>query len=292
MKRAWLAVLILSSFVPAFPRANAGGGADDAQTFLRVNQLGYRTRGAKVAVAFAAEPPSGRFSVVDAGDGRVAFEGDVRTVAGGWGRFQHHGELDFSALERPGRYFLRLGRIESSRFDVGEAVYALLPDRLLEFMRQQRCGYNPFLDAVCHPFDGRTAYGPAAEGTYLDATGGWHDAGDQLKYLLTSGNATAQMLLAYQLAGGGAAGVSGTRPRSIFGDEFNEWGQPGGNSTPDVLYEWMTSQSPTRSRPSRTSAPSTTTTSRTTRPTSRRWTARPRPSSSGRSWLGRTPGLK
>ena len=66
-------------------------------------------------------------------------------------------------------------------------------------MRQQRCGYNPWVDAVCHSFDGRTVDGPMPAGSYVDARGGWHDAGDQLKYLLTSSNATAQMLLAYQL---------------------------------------------------------------------------------------------
>ena len=43
------------------------------------------------------------------------------------------------------------------------------------------------------------AYGPLTNGTYIDARGGWHDAADLLKYLLTSGNATAQMLLAYKL---------------------------------------------------------------------------------------------
>ena len=100
-------------------------------------------------------------------------------------------------------------------------------------MRQQRCGYNPFLDAVCHPFDGRTAYGPMTNGTYLDASGGWHDAGDLLKYLLTSGNATAQMLLAYRL-----------EPRG-FRDAYNALGQPGTNGLADVLdearwgLEWM-----------------------------------------------------
>lgn len=30
------------------------------------------------------------------------------------------------------------------------------------------CGYNPFLDTVCHPFDGRTAYGPLPAGTYME----------------------------------------------------------------------------------------------------------------------------
>ena len=48
---------------------------------------------------------------------------------------------------------------------------------LLFFMRQQRCGYNPFLDMVCHQRDGRSFYGPMADETFVDASGGWHDAG-------------------------------------------------------------------------------------------------------------------
>ena len=66
-------------------------------------------------------------------------------------------------------------------------------------MRQQRCGYNPYLGTFCHQKDGKTVYGPMPDGTVIDATGGWHDAGDQLKYLITASNATARMLLAYEL---------------------------------------------------------------------------------------------
>src|SRR5688500_8132036 len=97
-------------------------------------------------------------------------------------------------------------------------------------MRQQRCGYNPWLDAVCHSLDGRTAYGPLPAGTYLNASGGWHDAGDLLKYLLTSSNSTAQLLLAYEI----------TRPSMrphVFQDRFNSWGQPRANGIPDLLDE-------------------------------------------------------
>jgi len=63
-------------------------------------------------------------------------------------------------------------------------------------------------------------------GSYLNASGGWHDAGDQLKYLLTSSNATAQMLLAYQLG-----------DKAKFADRFNNFGQPGSNGTADLLDE-------------------------------------------------------
>src|SRR5262249_15689186 len=128
------------------------------------------------------------------------FSGRSRHVeAPGWGRFSNHVALDFSACVTSGKYLLRLGTYNSAPFSIDEKVYTELLDVSLEFMRQQRCGYNPWLDVVCHPYDGRTAYGPLTNGTYLDARGGWHDAGDLLKYLLTSGNATAQMLLAYLL---------------------------------------------------------------------------------------------
>src|SRR5215204_4070130 len=222
--------LVTALLLPPLPLPVRAGGGGEPRTYVRVNQLGYRTDDAKVAVAFSSGALPRRFSVVGVEDGRVAFEGEVRRVAGRWGLFGSHAELDFTGLRRAGRYFLRVGGAESSGFEVGAAVYAGLPDVLLEFMRQQRCGYNPFLDAVCHPFDGRTAYGPEPPGAYVDATGGWHDAGDQLKYLLTSSNATAQMLLAYVLASPPRAG----RARSVFKDGFDGRGRPGANGTPDV----------------------------------------------------------
>ena len=195
------------------------------QVFIRSNQLGYRPSDPKTAVAFGRENLPQEFSVVDVATNRSVFEAALKPIAGRWGEFDHHGELDFSSFSKPGRYFLQIGSTRSSEFQISASIYSKVPDELLEFMRQQRCGYNPFVDVVCHSFDGRTAYGPLPAGTYIDARGGWHDAGDQLKYLLTASNATAQMLLAYQL-----------RP-SQFQDHFNSFGQPGANGLADVLDE-------------------------------------------------------
>jgi hypothetical protein len=171
----------------------------DAAIHVRVNQLGFRPRDPKLAVVFGRATLPERCVIVDTATRQIAYEADAHGVPGRWGGFEHHAEADFSAFTKPGHYIVRAGASESRPFDIGDDVFAPLPDHLLEFMRQQRCGYNPWLDAVCHPFDGRTAYGPRPAGTYLNATGGWHDAGDQLKYLLTSSNATAQMLVAHQL---------------------------------------------------------------------------------------------
>jgi hypothetical protein len=200
---------------------------------VRVSQLGYRPGDAKVALAFSRSPLPDRFAVREVAGDRIVLEGAAQPVPGSWASFTHHAELDFTAVRRPGRYVLVVGEVPSRELVVDDSAGRDLPDVLLEYMRQQRCGYNPWLDAVCHPFDGRTAYGPPPEGRYVDARGGWHDAGDLLKYLLTSSTATAQLLVAYTIA------------PAVFADRVNALGQPGANGVPDVLdearwgLEWM-----------------------------------------------------
>ena len=150
--------------------------------------------------------------------------------ASGWGRFAHYAELDFSAVARPGRYRLRVAQTGdvSDAFTVGPDAYGRYHEDLLGFLRQQRCGYNPFLDMVCHRRDGRSMYAEAfgvPDSAFVDVSGGWHDAGDQLKYLITGSNATARMLQAYELA------------PARFGDTHDALGRPGPNGLPDVLDE-------------------------------------------------------
>jgi endoglucanase len=231
----WLAAFVLFLSVFPGPVTEAKEGLD-GQVFLRLNQIGYRVTDAKIAVALATSPLPESFSVVDAITGQVAFKGAGRKIAGAWGQLSYHAELDFSGLEKQGRYILRFGAGRSPQFAISPTLYAHLPDQMLEFMRQQRCGYNPWLDAVCHPFDGRTAYGALGAGTYLDATGGWHDAGDLLKYLLTSSNATAQMLLAYQLSKESTGFKIAGKPVEFL-DRVNDLGQAGANGIPDILDE-------------------------------------------------------
>lgn len=176
------------------------GSAQAEEIFIRANQVGYASRDAKVAVAFSHAALPDKFSIVTADTEEPFFTNTTRVITNAtWGQFTNHAELDFSGLTKTGRYVVKLGTAKSLPFTIGDEATAQLPEALLEFMQQQRCGFNPWLNTNCHQADGRTAYGPLTNGSPLDARGGWHDAGDLLKYLLTSGNATAQMLLAYQL---------------------------------------------------------------------------------------------
>ena len=209
---------------------------------LRASQIGYPVQSPKLAVAVAPEPLPEHFDVIELDSGRSVLQGTTRPVTGmNWGRFNHVAELNFSSLRRPGHFRLRLGGAVSEPIVVDDAVFQPLPDLLLEFMRQQRCGFNPWLNADCHQLDGFTAYGPLPAGTVIDARGGWHDAADLLKYLLTSSNATAQMLLAWEMHH-----RAPEQPQSpLFGDRFDALGHAGANGLPDLLdearwgLEWM-----------------------------------------------------
>ena len=201
--------------------------AEQSTAHIRLNQVGYLPDEAKVAIAFSDRELTGTFRIVDTKTRRETFSSDiVESPVVGWGKFSHCYKLDFSECKTPGRYLVQLNSETRSReFNIGNDVYRHYHDDLLVFMRQQRCGYNPFLDMVCHQRDGRTAYGPLPAGSFLDASGGWHDAGDQLKYLITGSNATARMLLAYEL------------DPDKFGDRVDEMGRPIPNGIADVLDE-------------------------------------------------------
>lgn len=230
--------IYLTFCVAGLPGLPATAAAQSG-TYVRVNQLGFDPTETKIAIAFSNDVLPDLFTIKDAANGATVFTAKVTPVSGAWGNFQNHAELNFTNFGTEGRFSIEIGNASSSFFEVRRNISSGVPDQLLEFMRQQRCGYNPFVDAVCHSFDGRTAYGPMPAGSYLDASGGWHDAGDQLKYLLTSSNATAQLLLAYQMAN------VGKRAPAIFADRFNGLGQPGANGVADVLdearwgLEWM-----------------------------------------------------
>ncbi|MEQ9100225.1 MAG: glycoside hydrolase family 9 protein [Imperialibacter sp.] len=195
---------------------------------IRINQIGYLPNESKVAIVFSNSPVKEAFQLVDTNTGSTA--GTVKPIkskAKGWGTFSYFYELDFTSITQEGTYKLvgQKSQSASRQFTISDNAYGGQTEPLLTFMRQQRCGYNPFLDMVCHQRDGRSMFGPMPDSTYVDVSGGWHDAGDQLKYLITGSYATGHMLLAYELF-----------PKR-FADEANALGQPGGNGLADVLDE-------------------------------------------------------
>lgn len=168
------------------------------EIYIRANQIGYSPRDTKIALAFSTAELPAEFALSEGN--RIICHGKPREIDVAWGQFKHHAELDLSVIHTPGRYVLKIGGARSLPIRITPSPYESLPTDLLDFMQEQRCGHNPWLNVDCHTKEGRTAYGPLPAGTQIDVSGGWHDAGDMLKYLMTSQDATAEMLLAYLLA--------------------------------------------------------------------------------------------
>ncbi|MCB0284465.1 MAG: glycoside hydrolase family 9 protein [Calditrichaeota bacterium] len=202
---------------------------DASQSWIRVNQLGYTTNSVKVAVwAGKTNEQVETFEVVDVLTGKTVFNGSSQHIHsyGAWSAFKKIYRLDFSDYKKPGMYMLKTGETVSSKFTISDQVYNASADFLLKYMRQQRCGYNPFLKDSCHVQDGFIVDYPGdLDSTQIDVTGGWHDASDYLQYVTTSANATFQMLFAFQ-----------QNPQA-FGDLYDKNGNPGSNGIPDILDE-------------------------------------------------------
>jgi endoglucanase len=211
------------------------------QSWIRINQLGYQPGSKKIAVWCSKENEKIKeFSLIDSVSGKTVFRSKQIKFFGGYGPFTQTARLDFSAIIKPGFYFIKTGKTRSPVFRIDKDVYKGAADFCLRYMRQQRCGFNPYLKDSCHTHDGYTVYGPMPDGTHIDATGGWHDASDYLQYVTTSANATYHLFMAYR----------DFKPR--FEDLKDANGLDGSNGIADVLDEarwgldWLIKMNPSK----------------------------------------------
>jgi hypothetical protein len=202
---------------------------DTAEAWIRINQLGYKPAGIKVAVWCAKENSTiTSFQLIDVVVNKVVFTQKAGKAFGAYGPYTQTYRLNFSSFTKPGKYKLKVGNTESPEFLINEDVYKGTADFSLRYMRQQRTGFNPFLKDSCHTQDGYVLYGEKAgikDSTFLDVAGGWHDASDYLQYATTSANATYHLLAAYR-----------DFP-AVFTDEKASNGLDGKNGVADVLDE-------------------------------------------------------
>lgn len=197
-----------------------------AASWIRINQLGYLPNATKVAVMLCNDVTNmDSFQVIDAFTGKVVLISREIVKTAPYGKMKSTFRLNFSHVSSPGTYYIKAGDAISDIFPVNGAVYNGTADYVLRYMRQQRCGYNPFLRDSCHVKDGYIVYHPTKTGQFLDVRGGWHDASDCLQYTTTTANAIYQMMFAYQ------------QNPSAFSDYHQANGDAGANGIPDIIDE-------------------------------------------------------
>jgi len=212
-----------------------------ASGVIRINQLGYLPHSVKVAVYLSDQKTEiNSFQLVETLSGKVIFKGKAELADPMvWGQ-QSAYRLNFSSFQGNGGYCLKAGKVISPSFRISLDVYKGTADFILNYMRQQRCGYNPYLNDSCHTHDGIIVDHPTRTGQRIDVVGGWHDASDYLQYTTTSANAVYQMLFSYQ------------QNPSVYGDQYNGSGKPGANGVADILdearwgLEWLLKMNPAK----------------------------------------------
>lgn len=116
-------------------------------------------------------------------------------------------------MRQPGSYLLQVGNLEEIILKVAPAPYAALANLPLVHLRMQRSGTDTvtwreashFGDAAAwlEVPDGNPANGQwqaAPDDRRVDVLGGWYDAGDHIKFTLTTAYTIYHLLLAYEVA--------------------------------------------------------------------------------------------
>ncbi|MBK7629787.1 MAG: glycoside hydrolase family 9 protein [Ignavibacteriales bacterium] len=167
--------------------------------FIRTNQVGFLPEDIKTAIVLSKINLDGKqFFVVENKSSEIKFEGSIKDKPSVYGNFNFCYEIDFSNLQTKGNYKIKLLDLESYAFQIDNSIFNDVRDSLSLFFKAQRCGpTNPILHQPCHLSDAAKIIG-YKDSTARDLTGGWHDAGDYVKFLKTTALTTYLLLFSYE----------------------------------------------------------------------------------------------
>jgi len=235
----------MKKIAPLFAMLSYGLFAQQASTFIHVDQFGYLPESNKVAVisnpqlgynASESFTPS-TLEVRNADDNSLVF-----TITPAiWNNGQTHNQsgdqgwwADFSNLQEMGRYYLMdtSSNERSAVFEIGEGVYSEILKAAGRMFYYNRCGIEKgvtyagqWSDTSSFPQDAQTSYiyDQGNTGLFRDMSGGWFDAGDYNKYVTFAHSAVHNLLSAFE-----------ENPEAFTDD----WNIPeSGNGIPDILDE-------------------------------------------------------
>lgn len=193
---------------------------------VNVNQLGYKPDAQKLVSITDSTATS--YEVINTDSGASVLSGEI----GDWGYDSNVEEkyyiADISGVTDNGTYKVVLDTGEESyEFAISDDVYVDVYKDSVLMLYNQRCGTaldssisGDFAHEACHTGKA-VVYGTNEE---LDVTGGWHDAGDYGRYVVSGAKSVQDLLLTYEDSEDAAKDDAIGIPES-------------GNGVPDVLDE-------------------------------------------------------
>jgi endoglucanase len=209
--------------------------AQDLSPDIRLNQAGYLPNAVKVAAVINTESDS--FQVMTSDLDTLLFEGELLPPVYYSSSGEYVSLANFSLLTEPGEYVIVVNDLgKSFPFEIGNDVFTELSKATLKAYYYNRAS-SPVLSEyggvyareAGHP-DTEVIVLPSAAsvnrpaGTVISTPGGWYDAGDYNKYIVSSGISVFTLLSAYE-----------TYPE--YYDTLNLNIPESNNAIPDILDE-------------------------------------------------------
>ena len=188
-----------------------------ASAFIRVNQVGYIGGASKRAYLMATAAETGATFAVKNSSGTTVFSAGVGASLGAWGTFTSVYALDFDSVSTAGTYTISVASPVAAtspafKIDTGANLYASPLSNALFYYETSRDGPNfipnslrtaaghlndqsakVYFTPTFNKKDSAGALTPT--GAVIDASGGWWDAGDYMKFVQTHSYTVAMMLI-------------------------------------------------------------------------------------------------
>ena len=212
-----LSHLLLIVALTVFALADLAYAARGSSAFIRVNQVGYVGSSPKRGYLMASGSEAGATFAVKNSSGTTVYSAGVGTSLGAWGAFSSVYALDFDSVSTAGTYTISVASpiaatSPSFKIDTASNLYTTPLANALYYYETSRDGPNYIPNALrtapghlndqsakayfTPPFDRKDNAGPlTATGAVVDASGGWWDAGDYMKFVETHSYTVAMMLV-------------------------------------------------------------------------------------------------
>src|SRR3981081_2052813 len=206
LSRPMLAIIVLTLLTAAQAQS----------AFIRVNQVGYVSGSSKRAYLMAPGSEAGAAFLLKNSSGVTVYSAPVGSSLGAWGTFSNVYPLDFDSVTTAGPYTLPVTTpiaASSPQFKIDTAanLYSQPLTNALYYYQTSHDGPNYVPNALrtapghlndqsakvyfTPTFNKKDNAGPLTpSGAIIDASGGWWDAGDYLKFVETHSSTTPMML--------------------------------------------------------------------------------------------------
>jgi endoglucanase len=208
-----VAVPFLAAVVPSAAHAATG------TAYVRINQLGYSAAAKRAYLMPSTAETGATFSVANS-SGTAVYTAPIGALLGSWSSsYPDVYALDFGSVTTPGTYTITVtGTVAATSpsfpIDTAQSIYAGALANALSFYQNERDGPNyipsalrtapahlndenamTYLTPSYNAGSGRFSGDLTSLGVSMDASGGWWDAGDYLKFVETTSYTVDLMLL-------------------------------------------------------------------------------------------------